>query len=171
VDRSTAVDKLPKSITNPSGVVIRDPAVGVLRACDGECAKDPAAPTGATDVTGEIVARAPLTLPQLGQLIELPQKSALFENASLVVKLNADGSISGLGRRSASTAATGLAGVSAVAKDQMAATAAVNTATAASNASRLSEAQFPNAVNQALLTCLDAAAKIRAANGTPVACQ
>lgn len=168
LDRPVAGTAGQAPLDDAGGLVVRDAVPGLLRVCDGACSNHQ---PGLSEMANEKTPRMAIALPQLGQLLVLPQRSALFENSQLSVKMNADGSIASVGYRTASTAATGLAGVSAAAKDQMAATAAANTAATATNAALAAQAQYPNVVNQALFNCLDAANKIRAAGGTPVACQ
>ena len=168
LDGHSVVAKPEPAGDAPGGIVVREPAYGVLRICEADCT---VATATLTETTRERSARVPLAVGQLGQLLVLPQKSALFENAHLAIKLNADGTIASIGHRSVSAAAQGLAGASAAAKDYATAVAAGNTAATAINAARAAEAQYPNVVNQALSACLTAATAIRNAGGTPAPCQ
>lgn len=171
VDNSTIGASSPSAATAdapagdmPKGLVVRDPAVGVLRLCDGSC--------GTSALDGGVLVGRPediatnsfVVLPQLGRLLVLPLRNALFQSSKLSVSLNADGTLASVGLQASGSLAQGLAGTAAAAKDEMA-------ATAAHNASRAAQAQFPTLVNQAIANCLTASAAITAAGGTPVPCQ
>jgi hypothetical protein len=186
--------------TDPGGLVIRDPAIGIVQKCslpkDQRPDVNPDAsgvwrfnlPPNATSFVGycsvptfttadlspmsDDSSRIPVSIPQFGRPLVLTAHSALFENASLAVTLNADGSIQSIGTHDLSTAATGLTGLAAAAADASQAQAAHNTAVAAVNTATLSQIQLPDNRNKALSDCItQAQAIVKGSSLTPWPCQ
>jgi len=166
------------NLDSPGGLVIRDPASGVLRVCDGICDSTGDSGEGMVDTTKDLMPRSTVSLSQFGRFLVLPERSELFENATLTVNMNSDGTIANIGHHSLSAAASGLTGISGAATAEAqgiaarnAAIGAQNTATGAQNTAKAFQVQFPDTVNKALADCLASHAAILKAGGQPVPCQ
>jgi hypothetical protein len=180
------------------GIVVRDPALGVLRTCLGTCRgqlassqqnadigenSDPDANmgfrpiSGADDpnnsyieVTQDIAPALPVQLPQFGRVVIQPLKNGLFETSSVSVALNADGSIASVGNQdsSALSGSTGLGAVTSAANAEASAIAARNTAVGAQNTAIMNAASLVDTVNKNLADCLTQQAAILKAGGRPI---
>jgi hypothetical protein len=152
----------------PSGLVLREPAFGTLRVCKGNCASDIG---GVIDTGSDIVPAQPISLPQFGQLRVFPERSVLFENATLVVTLNPDGSLGSVADHSVNSAATGLAGIGTAADAASAAIVARNTAITAANTAQVAKESNADTINKAHADCLTQKALIEAAGERAAPCQ
>lgn len=157
------------SLDHPGGLVVRDPAKGTMRICDAACPYQ--AEGTLAETTDELAVRQTLWLPQFGQLRVFPERSRLFENATLAVSMNADGTIASAGYHSLSTAATGFTGVATAAGQAAAAETAHNSAVTAANTAATTQASYADTVNKSLADCLVQQAAILKAGGKPVNCQ
>jgi hypothetical protein len=163
------------ALDHPEGLVIRDPAAGVLQIGKG----NRAASGSLVETTDDVSPRLSVALPQFGRLIVLPQHTAVFGNSTLSVKLSPDGSIASVGYHNASTAAAGVAGLGNAAGAASNAIIARNTAIGAEytalgaqNTAKVTQSTFADTVNKALSDCLTSQATIIKSGGTPtVPCQ
>lgn len=196
VDNNTLVEKPDASgdlssdgsstLNNPGGLLIRNPAIGLFRICrpqgptDTDCGTDnaPTLSNALMDTTDDLGGRMRVVLPQLGKFIVLPEHNAMFDNDTLAVTLNTDGTISSLGYQSSNTASTQIAAVGTAASNAQTAIAARDTAiaglssgNAAVTTATTAQVQAPDTYNSALADCLTKSASIVAAGGKPVPCQ
>lgn len=162
-------DRVARTLDNPHGLVVRDPAIGVLVICHEACARM----ADLMDTSNEMAARTAIAVPQFGRILVLPERSGLFQNAELTLTLNADGSIATIGYHNLSTFAglMGLGGIGQTADAVAAGAGQRNTGIAAENTALGAQAQLPDNYNKALADCLASAAAVVKAGGKPVACQ
>jgi hypothetical protein len=177
IDRRTQGTTIPNvtfgpdgknSLDNPGGLLVRDPAKGTLRACYNECAEQG---NDLVETTDDVIARQAMWLPQFGQIRVYPEHSALFENATLSVSLNSDGTVASAGYHSASTAATGIAGLGAAGTAASTVETNRNTAISAENTAKTTQVAYPDTINKSLADCLAQQTLILKLGGTPVPCQ
>ncbi|WP_241011653.1 hypothetical protein [Burkholderia sp. Ac-20392] len=155
------------------GIILREPAYGLLQACDEVC-PDPT-PSGADSSgysTHGVFHVSEETVPQLGSYVILPLRNRMFETQTATIALSSDGAINKLGLKSnaiapeaASTANTDL---DALQKARDARKKARTDAAAAdANAAQDAAKQVTND-NKAISDCLSAQKAVREANGTVV---
>lgn len=124
---------------------------------------------GSTD--SDDSSRVAATFPQFGRVLALDAHSGVFENATLNLTLNTDGTLQSIGTHDLSTAATGLSGVATAAQAAASAETARNNAVTAANGATTAQIQLQDTKNKALADCLAQAKLITAAGGTPAPCQ
>ena len=145
------------------GLVIREPALGTLRVCDTKCKDEP-----------EVIDPKAIgvAVPQLGRLLVLPLANTIFENSTLQVGLNTDGTVATIGSTDNSGAATGVAGLGSAADSYVSGVGYRNTAIGAANTAKAADVQYADTVNKALADCLTQQAAILKAGATPaMSCQ
>lgn len=154
---------------DPGGIVLRQPALGTLRVCRGECthAKD----GSLLETSNDLVPAQQIAVAQFGQLRVYPEKSSVFENATLVLTVNADGSLIGVADHIVNSAAIGATGLGTAADAVSAGIAARNTAMSSVNSANAAKAVNADTLNKAHADCLAQKAAIEAANETALACQ
>src|SRR5665213_117548 len=182
---------------SPKGLVVRDPAIGFLQNCTvskdtppetlppvtpgpdglwgygpdiGRPCQAPSFVFKDTSAGSDDSSRVALSMPQFGRALVFDAHSAMFENASLAITLNADGTISSVGTHDTSTAAAGLATLATTAQAAATAQAAHNTAVSAENTSIMNQMQIPDNTNKYYADCLTQAAAIVKAEGTAAPC-
>jgi hypothetical protein len=177
----------------PDGLLIRDPAVGFVQNCT--VTAQPGVPAGQeksdgasfmpilkfcdqpqlnlteTTANGDGSTRLAVTAPQLGRVLVLDESSALFENDSLGVNLNADASIQSVSTHDISSAATGFSSLGTAASDASSAIASRNTAVSSQNTALSTQVQLPDTINKARADCYTQATAVTAAGGKPVDCK
>jgi hypothetical protein len=175
-----------------NGLIVRDPALGLVRTCLGPCTGllvANAAGQGVksnvvtasdnpnntiTEVTADLAPALPLPLPQLGRFEIEPVEDGLFESSTASATLNADSTVSSVGNQSSNVVAgtTGLGAVTASANAEASGIAARNTAVGAVNTAASSAATNVDNLNKALADCLTQQAAILHAGGKPIgSCQ
>ena len=176
----------PGSKADPDGIVYRDPATAILRACLGPCGGvlttaalalgAAAAPADASllhdgkmiETSNDISPATLVQVAQFGQFRIQPLTNVLFQTTAVSVTHNADGSIASMGTQSSSGLATGLTGLGTAATSQASAETARNTAVTAVNTANLNQVQYVDNVNKARADCLAQQQAILKANGQPV---
>lgn len=144
-------------------LVLRDPAIAELRLCRNSCSSE-----GGIEASSDLASPIAVNLPQFGRYVVLPLKNQIFENSSLTVQVNPDGSIASIGNHSTGTLATNLATVGQIG-DQLATNAkAGNDAIAAANSVNAANAAAVDIANKTLADCLAQQAAVKAAGGTPI---
>ena len=147
------------------GLVVRNPAQGLLRVCDGHC------PTQEGVVTG-VVGATDVIVPQLGDYIVLPLKNRIFQDQKIELSLSESGALTKVGITSKATAAAAAESFNAN-FDQIKAfrdareKATEDARTAASN-QPTTVANKTAAANQALAACFAAQKALKEAGGVPV---
>jgi hypothetical protein len=153
-----------------TSLVLRDPALGILRLCRGNCVSS--APATLTDVTGDLMTPINLAFGQFGRELVLPLNNQIFENSSLALALNADGSISSQGNHSTPTVAAGIGTAGQIGTAIGTNQTNRNTSIAAQNSAEATKASAVDTANKTLADCLSQQQAVRAAGGTPIgACQ
>jgi hypothetical protein len=172
-----------QTLDRPGGLVLRDPARAILRICregSSECSttQGPSPIGRVVETNNDSTPRQAVSLPQLGRIIVLPQKSGLFENVVLTAAIDANGSPTTISYHDSSTAAAGIAGIGTAANTassaitaQNGAITAENGAAAAVTTARINQIQGPDVYNKALSDCYTSSAAIVKAGGIPGPCQ
>lgn len=152
------------------GLVLREPAVGILSVCDYLCPN-----SNELDGTG-IISTSQEIIPQLGQIFVVPLKSGIFESQTLGVALSSDGGLSKVGLKSSAEAPAVVNAVNGAIDSGAKANTSISKArsdqkSAEENAGR-DAAQRVQANNKAVADCLAAQQAVRDAGGSIVgACQ
>ena len=149
----------------PDGIVIRDPAQGVLRLCRGACSPSD---QELHDVSGEIAPPVAVAVGQFGRMFVFHLKNRLFENSTFAIALAADGSISSVGNHTAGTLAAGLGTLGDAGTAAVTNTAAYNTALAARNTNALNGAALTGTLNKDLADCITNQELARKAGAVPI---
>ncbi|WP_143787639.1 hypothetical protein [Paraburkholderia phenazinium] len=152
--------------TQTTSLVLRDPALGTLRACRGSCVSS--APATLTEVTGDLTTPVTLAFGQFGRSLVLPLKNQVFENSSLALLVNADGSLSSQGNHSTPTLATGLGTAGQIGTTIGTNQTNRNTSITAQNTAEATNASAVDTANKTLADCLSEQQAVRAAGGTPI---
>jgi hypothetical protein len=150
----------------PNGFRLRNPVLGVLRACDVHCS------TESSGDANNVLIAAEYAVPQLGDYIVMPLKNRVFEAQTLVITLSADGVITKMGLKSNATALAAATSVNADLDAIQKAKDARDKAKADAMQSALSKSKNDaNQVkdeNDAIAECRKAQAAVISAGGTPV---
>ncbi len=175
----------------PDGIMVRDPALSVLRTCLGQCNghlkgdgsadaistdddiqnqfKAGGADLIAMDTSNDLAPALTVPLPQLGRFEVLPLKNGVFQTSSISVALNSDSTISTMSNQSANAIAgsTGLGAVTTTAATVTGGIGSKNTAIAAENTATLSALSYADTVNKNQADCLAQMKLILAAGRRP----
>lgn len=166
LDTLEAVIADPDPESFPNGFRLRNPVLGVLRACDLRCSSE------SSGEASNVLIAAEYAVPQLGDYIVLPLKNRIFEAQTLVINLSADGVITKMGLKSNATALAAATSVNADLDAIQKAKDARDKAKADAMQSALSKSKNDaNQVkdeNQAIAECRKAQAAVISAGGTPV---
>lgn len=154
IDLSRPIGSDPSLGESLPGLVVRNPAQGLLRVCDGHCPAQEGVVTGVVGATDVIV-------PQLGDYIVLPLKNRIFQDQKIVLSLSESGALTKVGITSKATANVAAESfnanfdqIKAFREDTSNQSTTVATKTAAAN--------------QALTTCFTAQKALKEAGGVPV---
>lgn len=151
-----------ESASVTDGLILRDPAVGLLRVCKGPCATPNEAGVVSID---NVLSSAPVVVPQLGRKLVVPLRNTFAQNSSLEVTLSEDGVITKLGIKNASTLSQTATGLGSNADALKAAQDARDKAQAAAQTKTRDD-------NKRLADCLEAQKTIAKDGGTPISvCQ
>jgi hypothetical protein len=188
-ETASGTDKFLKA-PKIKGLLVRDPAIGFMQKCtagddrpklklkdgawifedDAVHCKLPSFDTIDASPDGDDASRTALSVPQAGRVLVYDMHSGVFENATLTVTLNTDGTIQSVGTHDLSTAAAGFGTLAAAASAAASGEAAHNTAVGAVNTATLNQIQLPDNVNKALADCGTQAATAIKNGNTPVPC-
>jgi len=146
--------------------VVRDPALGTLRVCRGPCGSGAAATL--VDVTGDLATPVPLAFGQFGRKLVLPLNNQVFENSTLALAFNADGSISSQGNHSTPTLVSGLGTAGQIGTAIGTNQTNRNSSIAAQNTAEATKASAVDTANKTLADCLTQQQAVRTAGGTPI---
>lgn len=160
----------PGDQTVRSGIVLRQPALGLVRACIGSCPqpdKFEVATNNKEAGDGDVAVPFPVSVPQLGKKLVMPVHNPFGRDTNLTLTLGPDGTLTTLSVQDNSTIAAGLTGVGNAATAYTNAIAARNTAIAAQNTAAAAVAGYPDTVLKGQADCLQQQAAIVKAGGTP----
>jgi hypothetical protein len=139
------------------GLVVRQPALGLLRACLGMCPKSDKYEMVAPDPTGlngDIQIPLQVSIPQLGRRWALPLENGFGEDMSLALTVGPDGNLNTLSFQNNSTLGAGLAAIGTAASTYQTSVANRNTAIAAQNAAAAAVAAYPDTVLKSQVDCV-----------------
>jgi hypothetical protein len=143
------------------GLVLRDPAIGLLRLCKGACPL----PQGGMMSVDNVISVTNVVVPQLGRRVVLPLHNRVAENSVLDVSISEDGVITKLGVHSTSTAASSITALGANAD---AAKSVLDARTKAQNDALTASKNRAKDDNKTLADCLEAQKTIVKDGGSPV---
>ncbi|MDP9651590.1 hypothetical protein [Paraburkholderia caledonica] len=155
------------------GIVPREPAYGLLQACDDAC-PDPTTKGGNPSEysTHGVFYASEETVPQLGSYVILPLRNRMFETQTATITLSSDGAINKLGLKSNATAPEAASAVNtnldSIEKARDARTKARTDAAASSANATQDAAKQVTEKNKAISDCLSAQKVVRDAGGTAV---
>lgn len=148
------------------GLVLREPAIGTLRACLGAC---PVPGKNGVATVDNVLRAVNAVVPQLGHKLILPLRNTLTQTSVLDVTMSEDGVLTKVGLRSETGVAATLANLGANAEAARGATEAHDKAKAAALTAAQNKARDENKL---LADCLAAQKTIRDNGGTPIgSCQ
>ncbi|CAE6869177.1 hypothetical protein R69658_08044 [Paraburkholderia aspalathi] len=166
--RQTALDG-----ASTEGIILREPAYGLLQACDDTC-PDPTTNgrTASEYSTHGVFYASEETVPQLGSYVILPLRNRMFETQTATIALSSDGAINKLGLKSNATAPEAASAVNTnldSGKKALDARTKARTDAAASAANAAQDAaKQVTANNKAISDCLSGQKAVRDAGGTAV---
>lgn len=157
--------KTSDPINGAAGFVVRDPALGTVFVCKGQC---PIPQEGLMSVDNVVVTSA-AAFPQLGRRVILPLHNSLGQNSVLDLSMSEDGVITKVGAHSTGSAASGITELGKNAEAEKAQIDARNKAKADAQTAAQNK---PHDDNKRLAECLEAQKKILENGGTPIgSCQ
>jgi hypothetical protein len=152
--------------TFPKGFRLRNPVLGLLRACEVQC------PIGSSGATNNVLIAAEYAVPQLGDYIVIPLKNRVFETQTLEINLSADGVITKMGLKSNATALAAVTSINtdldAIQKAKDARDKAKADAMQSALSKGKNDANQVKDENEAIAACRKAQTDVAAAGGTPV---
>ena len=139
------------------GLVVRQPALGLLRACLGVCPpsdKYEMVMPDPTGLNGDLQIPLQVTVPQLGRRWALPLDNGFGQDMSLALTVGADGNVNVLSFQDNSTLGAGLAAIGTAGTTYQTSLANRNTAIAAQNTAAAAVAAYPDAVLKSQVDCV-----------------
>ncbi|MCA8283980.1 hypothetical protein LGN21_30805 [Burkholderia cepacia] len=173
IDPVVVQKKVNIDSASTQGIILREPAYGLLQACDEACPNPmPGGSESSGYSTHGVFHVSEETVPQLGSYVILPLRNRMFETQTATIALSSDGAINKLGLKSNATlpdaASTANTDLDALQKARDArAKARTDAAAAEANAAQDAAKKVTND-NKAISECLSAQKAVRDANGTVV---
>jgi hypothetical protein len=147
------------------GLILRQPAHGVLRVCDGLCRDNSIDASDVISATDHVV-------PQLGDYLIVPLKNRMFEKQTLAVTMSEDGALQKIGLHTLPSAAAALENLNtnldAIKKDKDERKKEKEAALAAAESSSGEALKKTKEANDAVTACLEAQKKLLDLHGQPI---